>query len=55
MRWAPMSFLSGGSFDESSHYRERYFMYRGLVEWVVSPTDRGCPTLNELSEGDTGA
>ena len=52
MRWTPMSFVGGEWFDDSSHYRERYFMYRGLVDWEVNPTDQGCPALSELSEDD---
>ena len=52
MCWAPMSLLDREDFDESTHYKECYFMYRSLVEWEVNPTDRGCPSLDDPSEED---
>ena len=52
MSWDPMSFLDRKGFDWSTHYKKCYFMYRSLVEWEVNPTDRECPSLDDLSEED---
>ena len=53
LRWRPMSLLDTDRFDDDYRYQSSYFMFQGVgLDWEVNPYDRGCPTLDKLTDDD---
>ena len=53
LRWRPMSLLDSDRFEDDYRYQSSYFIYHGTgIDWEVNPYDRGCPTLDELTDDD---
>ena len=59
-RGAEMKWLRASTFEDvstsGSKFRESYFLYRGAeLTWTIDPTERGDPTLEDLTDEDTVA